>query len=275
MLVYVDGELLDSESASVSVFDHALVTGDGAFETVAVYGGEPFALQRHLDRLERTCAGMRLTPPDSSELSVQIRDLAKRNSVLDGKVRITYTAGNSGLGSGRSGGPTRTIIATEAGRRSTEPTKVCLAPWPRNERGVLAGLKTTSYAENVIALDWAKERGGSEVIFENLQGMLCEGSGSNIFVVIGGELMTPSTRTGCLAGVTRDLIVERVGAKEVEIPAALLYTDEVEEAFLSSSLREVQPIMAVDDRTFLSAPGPVTKRTATTFADILVEELRR
>ena len=137
--------------------------------------------------------------------------------------------------------------------------------------GVLAGLKTTSYAENVICLDWALERGASEVIFKNLKGHLCEGSGSNIFFVQNGQLYTPAVSTGCLAGVTRDLIVERLGAKEIEIEAEVLYHESVQEAFLSSTLREVQPIAMIDSRRFSDVPGPITAETARGFQEILAE----
>ena len=91
-------------------------------------------------------------------------------------------------------------------------------PWPRNERGALAGLKTTSYAENVVALAEARRRGGTEAIFANLAGHLCEGTGSNVFYVVDGELRTPTLASGCLAGVTRALVLEWCGGVEVDEP---------------------------------------------------------
>ncbi len=271
MRVYIDGEVLAEPDAKVSVFDHGLVTGDGAFETLAVYQGQVFATSRHLARLERTCKGMRLDPPDLAEVEKAVRRVVEENGIVDGKVRITYTAGDSGLGSARSNSKRRLIVACEAGERTTSSTNVAISPWPRSEVGVLAGLKTTSYAENVICLDWALERGASEVIFKNLKGHLCEGSGSNIFFVQNGQLYTPAVSTGCLAGVTRDLIVERLGAKEIEIEAEVLYHESVQEAFLSSTLREVQPIAMIDSRRFSDVPGPITAETARGFQEILAE----
>ena len=97
-------------------------------------------------------------------------------------------------------------------------------PWPRNERGALAGLKTTSYAENVVALAYARERGGTEAVFANLAGHLCEGTGSNVCYVVGGELRTPSLASGCLAGITRALLLEWYGAREVDEPIEVLET---------------------------------------------------
>ena len=271
MLVYLDGEVLEEHEARISIFDHGLVTGDGAFETLAIYKGQVFAVTRHLERLARTCKGMRLEPPDLDEVEKAIRRVVEDNGIVDGKVRITYTAGDSGLGSARSNSKRRLIVACEVGDRTTFPTMVAISPWPRSEIGVLAGLKTTSYAENVICLDWALERGASEVIFKNLKGQLCEGSGSNIFFVMEGQLYTPAVSTGCLAGVTRDLIVERLGAKEIEIEAEVLFEENVDEAFLSSTLREVQPIAKVDSREFSNVPGPVTIQTARGFQEIIAE----
>ncbi len=109
-------------------------------------------------------------------------------------------------------------------------TKVVTVPWPRNERGALAGLKTTSYAENVVALAYAQERGASEAIFANLAGHLCEGTGSNVFYVVDGELRTPTLAAGCLAGISRALLLEWYGGREVDEPVEVLA--EAEEVFL-------------------------------------------
>ena len=132
---------------------------------------------------------------------------------------------------------------------------VCTVPWPRNERGALAGLKTTSYGENVRALAQARRQECSEAIFANLKGHLCEGTGTNVFYVVDGELRTPSLASGCLAGITRALILEWYGASQVDESIEAL--TEASEIFLSSTTRDVQAIHRWDDRD-LSAPGPVT-----------------
>jgi branched-chain amino acid aminotransferase len=137
-----------------------------------------------------------------------------------------------------------------------DTTAVCSVPWPRNERGALAGLKTTSYGENVRALAYAGDRGCSEAVFANLQGHLCEGTGTNVFYVVDGELRTPSLASGCLAGITRALVLEWYGATEVEEPIEVL-TEQASEIFLSSTTRDVQGIHRWNDRE-LGAPGPVT-----------------
>ena len=137
-----------------------------------------------------------------------------------------------------------------------ETTAVRTVPWPRNERGALAGLKTTSYGENVVALARAAEAGASEAIFANLAGHLCEGTGSNVFYVVDGELRTPTLDSGCLAGVTRALILEWWGGTEVDEPMEVLA--DASEVFLASTTRDVQGVSQWDDRE-LPAPGPVTR----------------
>jgi branched-chain amino acid aminotransferase len=141
---------------------------------------------------------------------------------------------------------------------------VTTVPWPRNERGALSGLKTTSYGENVRALAYAADHGGSEAIFANTAGNLCEGTGTNVFVVSGGRLLTPPLSAGCLAGVTRALVIEWSGAVEEELPLSALAA--AEEAFLSGTTRDVQPIRSVDGSVLPAAPGPVTRKAAEVFA---------
>ena len=135
-------------------------------------------------------------------------------------------------------------------------------PWPRNERGALAGLKTTSYAENVVALAEAKRRGATEAVFANLAGHLCEGTGSNVFYVVDGELRTPTLASGCLAGVTRGLVLEWFGGREVDEPIEVL--GEASEIFLASTTRDVQGVEQWDGRD-LAAPGPVTAEALATW----------
>src|SRR5207248_7676881 len=135
--------------------------------------------------------------------------------------------GPSPLGSERGeAGPT--LIVAAAGPPGWPPTaSVAVAPWPRNERGAVSGLKTVSYAENVVALNWAHQRGAEEAIFANLAGRLCEGTGTNIFVGHDGRLVTPPLSSGCLAGVTRQLLLELAVATEEDLPVtALAHADE-------------------------------------------------
>ncbi|QXJ26320.1 aminodeoxychorismate lyase [Actinomadura graeca] len=261
----MNGELLDPERAVVSVFDHGMLVGDGVFETVKAAQGEPFALTRHLRRLARSAAALGLPAPDHDALAQGVLEvLAAAPKWPLARIRVTCTSGPGPLGSDRGdAGPTVSIIVAEQ-RPFPATADVAVVPWPRNERGALAGVKSTSYAENALALAHARERGGGEAIFGNVAGNLCEGTGSNVFVVRGGRLVTPPLSAGCLAGVTRELVLEWCGGQEEDVP--LEEFPRVDEAFLTSTTRDVQPIRAVDGTVLPGAPGPVTARAMEVFA---------
>ncbi|MEV5609806.1 aminodeoxychorismate lyase [Streptomyces sp. NPDC052225] len=258
MKIWLDGGLQDTETARVSVFDHGLTVGDGIFETVKAVDGQPFALTRHLDRLARSARGLGLPEPDLDEVRRACAAVLQANPMPLGRLRITYTGGVSPLGSDRGDQGTTLVVALGQVTRRPDTTSVITVPWTRNERGALAGLKTTSYAENVVALARAHEHGASEALFANTVGQLCEGTGSNVFVVLDGEIHTPPVASGCLAGITRALAVEWTGAKETDLPLTVLA--EADEIFLTSTLRDIQAVHRVDDRGLSDAPGPVTAK---------------
>jgi branched-chain amino acid aminotransferase len=269
--VCVDGDVVAVDEARVSPFDHAILTGDGVFETMRVYRGQAFAVRRHLDRLARSAAGLRLAVPDPDTVRRWITDVLAANRLDEGRVRITLTGGPAPLGSARGEhGPTVIVAAT-----TLDPwppnADVVVVPWPRNERGALAGLKTVSYGENVVALAYAQERGAAEAIFANLVGNLCEGTGSNVFAVVDGRLITPTLASGCLAGVTRELLLELGHGEEVDVPVEALAT--AEEAFLTSSTREIQTIRAVDGAALPAAPGERTTAAAEAFRALVARNL--
>ena len=260
MRAWINGDLLsDASDPAVSVTDHGLTVGDGVFEAIKVVDGLPFALDLHLARLHRSAAGLGLPGVDE--------DLVRRGiaAVLDGadlplgRIRITVTGGPAPMGSGRGDAAPTVVVVADAMKPWPATTAVATVPWPRNERGALAGLKTTSYAENVVALAEAQRRGASEAIFANLAGHLCEGTGSNVFYVVDGELRTPTLASGCLAGVTRALILEWYGGREVDEPIEVV--ERASEVFLASTTRDVQAVASWDGRE-LVAPGPVTAEVA-------------
>lgn len=269
--VWIDGVLCDESAARVSPFDHGLLTGDGVFETLKVYDGTPFAARRHLERLDASCKGLGLPPADHGVLREAMAAVIEANGFQSGRIRITLTGGVSPLGSERGDGGTLIIVAGGALSPWPDSTDVSVVPWPRNERGALAGLKTTSYGENVVALAYAKERGAGEAIFGNTVGNLCEGTGTNVFVGIGGRLITPPLSSGCLAGVTRALVLEVTNAVEEDLPLSALA--DADEAFLSSTTREVQPIRAVDGRALPSVPGPLTSAASEAFNSLVARDL--
>ena len=263
--VWVNGELYESERARVSVFDHGILVGDGVFETIKTVRGEAFALTRHLDRLAVSAAGLGLPAPDLDAIRQGTLDVLAASPKWElGRVRVTYTSGPGPLGSDRGDQGTTAVVAVAEQKPFPPAGDVTVVPWPRNERGALSGLKTISYGDNAKALSYAHERGGGEAIFGNLAGNLCEGTGSNVFVVRDGRLVTPPLSSGCLAGITRALVLEWYGGVEEDLPLEAIYA--ADEAFLTSTTRDVQPIRAVDGTVLPSAPGPVTKEAVEVFA---------
>lgn len=266
MSAWVGDRLLALDDAVVHVDDRGFTNGDGCFETLKVVDGVPFALTRHLTRLRRSCAGLGITAPDDELLRSAVAAVVAANDRASkigpvGRARITVTAGRAPLGPGRDGSAPALVVLTGPPRVLPPASAAVVCPWIRNERGPLAGIKATSYAENAVAYRWAEERGADEALFANTRDELCEGTGSNVFVVLDGVLRTPPISSGCLAGVTRELVVDVVAPSidlEVdESPFPMAALADAAEAFLTSSTRDVHPVSSVDGRA-LAAPGPVT-----------------
>ena len=268
MKVWVNGRVVGADEATVSVFDHGLTVGDGVFETAKVVDGVPFALTRHLDRLAASAAGLALPVPDEARVRSAVAETLAANTDLLGeslRLRVTVTGGTSPLGSERGDAGPTLVVALAPARHWATTAKVVVVPWVRNERAPSAGVKTTSYADNVVALAHAKAAGGDEALFANTVGDLCEGTGTNVFVVRDGVVSTPPLSSGCLAGVTRALLLEWADVVEEDLPLSAL--DTADEVFLTSSTRDVQGVHAVGDRGLAPAPGPVTERLAAVFAE--------
>jgi branched-chain amino acid aminotransferase len=267
---WVNGRLVPDGQATTSARDHGFVVGDGVFEAVKIDRGTPFALTRHLVRMARSAAGIGLTGFDVDTVRRAAHEVVEANrEVLTGAydlLRITFTAGPGLLGSGRVGGPPTLVLGVTPGHDPDPGTAVITVPYRRNDVGALTGLKTTSYGENVLALAQAHAAGASEAVFANTRGQLCEGTGTNVFVVRDGELLTPPLASGCLAGVTRALVLEWYGGREADLPFdALTASDEV---FLTSTARDVQAVVAVDGRPVgTGRAGPVTLAAAQAFTE--------
>jgi branched-chain amino acid aminotransferase len=253
------GGLRAPDQALVLATDHGLTVGDGVFETLKAESGHVFAITRHLDRLARSAAGLGLPAPDLDLVRHAIAQTFAANDQHElARVRVTYTGGVAPLGSERSGADPTLIVAIASATRPAPETSVVTVPWTRNERGALAGLKTTSYAENVVALARAKAQDATEALFADTTGRLSEGTGTNVFVVMKDRILTPALSAGCLAGVTRSLILEWTGAEEADLPYEAL--NEADEIFLTSTLRDVQAVTAVDGTPVADGvSGAVTK----------------
>jgi branched-chain amino acid aminotransferase len=271
--VWLNGSLVDPAEAMVSAFDHGFTVGDGVFETLKVIGGRPFATGRHIERLHRSAQGLGLNVPLTERSLRAVIDEVVAAAQLDlARLRVTLTAGVTPLGPGR-GEPAPTLIVAAAPLVPWErETSAVTVPWPRNEHSAIAGVKTTSYAENVVALAEAHKVGASEAILPNIAGNLCEGTGTNVFAVIGGELVTPPLLAGCLAGVTRALVLELVPeADEENVPMAALA--EADEVLLTSTTRDVQPVRLLDGRPLPGVHGPLAQRAMAALAELQARDL--
>jgi branched-chain amino acid aminotransferase len=269
MTLWVNGAFADAEGPVLRADDHGVTVGDGVFETMKVIDGRPFAMTRHLRRLVASASGLGLQV-DLDVVRAGIAAVLEAGPPPRARLRVTITGGPSPFGTDRGAdGPT--VLVATAPLTDWPPTAdVAVVPWTRNERAATAGMKTTSYADNVVALRYAHEHHAAEAIFANSRDDLCEGTGSNVFVVIDDVLYTPPLSSGCLAGITRELIVEWLGDVD-ERPLPITVLGAANEAFLASSTRDIQPIRSVDGKPLPATPGPVTQRAMDTFAARSVE----
>lgn len=279
IILWVDGRLVDADVPVVSAVDHGLTVGDGVFETCGVVDGQPFALTRHLVRLDASAAGLGLPAPDRDLLRAGVAEVLAAAPDA-GRLRITLTAGTGPLGSGRTPGAATVLVAAGPAAPVTD-ARVVRVPWTRNERSAVAGLKTTSYAENVVALAAAHAAGADEALLANTVGMLCEGTGTNVFVERGGELLTPPLSSGCLAGITRALVLEWSAEQGLPVREAAddeLPWDVLEEVarggahlMVTGSVRTAVPVVALDGDEV--AVGPLTREVTALYARRAAEDV--
>ena len=262
--IWLNGRLYDDpREATVTGTDHGLLVGDGVFETLKVTEQGAFAVRRHLNRMSRSAAALGLPAPDQALIREAIDAVLEGRDFARGKLRITYTGGRGPLGSEAAYGPPTLIVALTPAIAAPPLTSIVTAPWTRNERGALTGVKSTSYAENVRGLGYAAERGASEAIFLNTVGHVCEGTGTNIFLVFGDTIVTPPLSSGPLAGITRELIMKWSSVEERVL--TLEEAKRADEVFITSSMRDIQGVERWDDLIF-SPMRPITDALAATFA---------
>jgi branched-chain amino acid aminotransferase len=256
MLASVDGAISPAEEARIPVTDEGLTRGDGGFEVLRLYGGRPFALAEHLARLDNTCAGLRL-PYDDEALRAEIAGLLAAAGPLDALLRVVLTRGG------------RRILTVEPLPVRPATTRVATVTYAPTR--VLDGLKTLSYAGNMLAGRLARERGADEALLVTPHGRVLEGPTWTFFWVAGGRLLTPPLDDRILASITRAYLLEECEAEER--PCTLDDVAGAEEAFIASTVREVMPIAAVDDIVLPAAPGPVTADAGERLARRIEREL--
>jgi branched-subunit amino acid aminotransferase/4-amino-4-deoxychorismate lyase len=256
-LASLDGQIMPAAEATIPVIDDGLVRGDGVFEVIRVYDGRPYALREHLDRMERSIANLRLAgAPERSVLERETAELleARRGGAFDGCLRIMLTAGG------------RRIMLTEPLPETPERARLAYVTYAPSR--LLDGVKSLSYAANMLAGRVARERGFDEALLVTPHGRVLEAPTSSLFYVNArGELCTPPLEDHILASITRARVIGLTGAVErVTTTEELL---DAREAFLASTTREVQSIEAIDDREL----GPIGERTLQA-ADLLRKDIQ-
>ncbi len=257
LLASVDGTVGPSAEATIPATDEGLLRGDGAFEVVRLYGGRPFAMDDHYARLARTAAGLRL-PYDEGALKAEVAALLAEAAGEDGLLRVVLTRG------GR-----RLLLLEALPERPPVQTVRTITYAPTR---VLTDLKTLSYAANMLAGRLAKEQGADEALLVTPHGRVLEGPTWTLFWVAGGRLLTPPLSDHILTSITRDHVLQCCDVEERITTLDDLHG--AEEAFIASSVREVMPIAAVDDRPLPAAPGPVTAAAAQALSAHVAQLLR-
>jgi branched-chain amino acid aminotransferase len=275
VIAWLDGALVAADAAHISISDRGFTVGDGVFETLRTYGRRPFGVDHHLERLSRSAAVMDIDLPPPATIGAAIDATVEANPPGEYRIRLTVTAGSGPAGTKRGDGPP-TVLVTVGPLPAVAPVAaVAVCPWTRNPDDPLAGVKSTSYAGNVRALAWAASHGADEAIFLTTDGHVSEGSGSNVFVLIDGVLVTPPLSSGCLAGVTRALVIGAcvdAGIPVLERPMPAAELRSADEVFLTSTTREVQPVAAVDDRS-LGGNGSVTAAASVALGETIGRHL--
>jgi branched-chain amino acid aminotransferase len=268
--VWLNGDVVRTCEARLSPFEHGFTVGNGVFETLAFRDGAFLALQRHHDRLMHSCTAMGLRVPSLEAFRSALFEVMQANGMAEARLRFTVSAGE-GLPATNAVEGNATMLAVATPLKPWPPTEsVVVVPWTRNADDPLAGIKSTSYGGNVRALAYAKERGAGEAVFANTRGHLCEGTGSNVFLVRDGRVLTPPLSSGCLAGVTRALVIASSDVVEQDVP--IEWFEHAEEAFLTSSTRDVHAIAAINGRALAVVNGSATQRAATALREVLRAE---
>jgi branched-chain amino acid aminotransferase len=269
--VYINGTLYDKDDAKVSVYDHGLLYGDGVFEGMRTYGGKVFRLEAHLDRLWNSAKAIWLTIPMSRDrMARAVNDTVRTNNIDDGYVRLVVTrgAGTLGLDPNRCSDPQVIVIADHITLYPEEFYKngleIVTVSTIRNHPAALnARIKSLNYLNNILAKIEGLQAGCIEALMLNHKGEVAECTGDNIFIVLGGEVLTPPVEASILEGITRATVIDlarEAGYPVRETPLTRHDIYIAEECFLTGSAAEIVPVVKLDSRTIGDGkPGKITR----------------
>jgi len=273
-IVYLNGRLVPRYEAKLSPFDHGFLYGYGLFETMRAYNGHIFRLDAHLSRLRCSAEsiglthGVLTTDEGKQSLKAACRATLEANQLKDARIRLSASAGEGDMTPDPSTCSNPTILITARNLHPLPPEKsetgfkATVSFLRRNSQSPLSRLKSTCYMENVLARTAARASGYDEAIMLNEKGHLAEGSTTNIFLVSGGELFTPSFESGVLPGITREAVLEIARTSNIranERPVNLDELIEAQEAFLTNSVLEIMPLVSIDGKPIgTGKPGKLT-----------------
>ena len=282
-LIYVNGALVPRTEARISPLDRGLLYGYGLFETMRSYGGYVFSLDRHLARLMRSAAKLGLAALlDPVVLRQVIYETLEANEHPDARIRLTVLAGEGerGLTLPTPGALTIIIVAEKLVLPPPQAYKegLCavVVSTRRNSRSLLSGIKSINYLDSLVAQSEAVAAGADQAILLNERGFVAECSTSNIFLVVGGKLLTPSVESGILPGVTREEVIElalNLGVAVVEEEISLAVLLDADEAFMTNSIIEIMPITTVDGKPVGSGMvGEITEKLMGAYRELVLQQ---
>lgn len=277
--IYLNGKFVPEEQATVSVFDHGFLYGDGVFEGIRAYGGRVFRLEDHVRRLFDSAQAILLSIPMSQEeMCSAILETLRRNNLRDAYIRPIVSRGNGDLGldPNKCKKATVIIIAVEWGAMygnlyEVGLTAISVAVRRNSPDSLPPNIKSLNYLNNILAKIESNIKGGNEAIILDSRGLISEGSGDNIFVIKNGKVYTPYTVNN-LKGITREAVIDAAATRgynilERDMGLFDLYT--ADEIFVTGTAAEVAPVTRVDGRVIgTGKPGPITKELMAAFKEL-------
>lgn len=270
-LVYHNEGIVPIEEMRLSPGQAGLFNGWGVFTTMRIYDGQPFGFEHHWDRLMRDARLIQLPVKHTADgVRAAVGELLRANAVGDGCIRVYFLYNKIGFWCSDEPMPTTDFLMyTTNLLKRVGPTQLGVQAHGRHAANPLTGRKVTSWLQNVFSLEQAHQRGLEEVVLLNERDEVAECTAANFYCVSGSEVVTPPLSSGCLAGVTRQVLMGIAPQAGITIEERVLKIADVykaDEAFITSTTREVQPVAQIEQHKFAAAPGPVTTRLAETFS---------
>jgi branched-chain amino acid aminotransferase len=261
MLIYLNGQIIPSEKAVISIFDHGFLYGDGIYETMRSYNGVVFKIEKHIKRLKKSASLISLSLPFSEEiLKRDIYETLHANSLLNAYIRITISRGKGDIGIDPElcKKPTIVIITKEFNgypeRLYKEGIKLIIAKTRRNHKNALnPQIKSLNFLNNILAKVEAKKEGAYEALMLNVYGKIAEGTISNVFFIKDNTIMTPSTKCGILNGITRQTVIEMIKKENLNLKQGFYTKEDIysaDEVFITNTTMEIMPVSMIDKKKY-------------------------